>query len=349
MGQPTVIDGDFETELRHHLHHFIWNKRDVGYFPLHALKFAPSAVHDTHLAFLRAGARIIRTNTFQASLDEAKKFYNLDLSEYTALIHKAVKLAREAVENYGKEMGYNLNSEEYKRSRPLIAGVCGSHVILTSLTSPNVNNPRRMVKRKEELIKFHESRVKILLTANVDLLAFQCICTLEETKAVLDILKRYSQVRAWISFFCKEHGKLNDGIEFGEVAALCHNSLPKQIIAIGVDSLQPEPIIPFMRIASEFRTPKIPFLLQACKRHIYTMRIYTDNELSMMMPLDDIKEWFKFGLSYIGGGPYTDAEDIKQICKHVENFYVSSVQDSPQPFTSFKPQSYKNNKALAKL
>jgi homocysteine S-methyltransferase len=63
-GAPLILDGGLATELEaagHDLSDRLWSAR--------LLRDDPAAIEDAHLAFLRAGADIIETASYQASVE----------------------------------------------------------------------------------------------------------------------------------------------------------------------------------------------------------------------------------------------------------------------------------------
>lgn len=88
-----VIDGGFATQLTVHV------GNHVDGHPLWSALFNftnKNAVIQTHLDYLKAGSKLIRTNTYQTSVDGYKKYLNLDNDESIELIRDTVKLAHTA-------------------------------------------------------------------------------------------------------------------------------------------------------------------------------------------------------------------------------------------------------------
>ena len=55
----------------------------------------------------------------------------------------------------------------------------------------------------KELIEWHQPRVKCLIEANCDLIAFETIPSIKEALAVISLLSKYPAASAWLSFSCK--------------------------------------------------------------------------------------------------------------------------------------------------
>lgn len=97
-----VIDGGFATQLSVH----VGDRVDGD--PLWSARFNatnPSAVVQTHLDFLKAGADAILTNTYQASVEGYMEYLQLDIKQSVELIKATVKLAHVARAMFLDEAG----------------------------------------------------------------------------------------------------------------------------------------------------------------------------------------------------------------------------------------------------
>lgn len=84
-----VIDGGFSTQLSKHV-------GPVDGDPLWSARFNftnPEAIELTHLDFLEAGAEVILTNTYQASVEGFTTYLPLNREQSIDLIKSTVKLA----------------------------------------------------------------------------------------------------------------------------------------------------------------------------------------------------------------------------------------------------------------
>tara|TARA_R110002073_G_scaffold140253_10_gene290853 strand:+ start:4028 stop:7639 length:3612 start_codon:yes stop_codon:yes gene_type:complete len=138
---------------------------------------APKVIRDIHTRFLRAGADIIETNTFNAT-QVSMEDYNLQ--SYVREINLAsAKVAREAVDAYLKETG----------KQAFVAGSIGPANKTASL-SPDVNDPAfRAITFDELVVAYHEQAIA-LLDGGVDiLLAETSFDTLNMKAALFAIAK----------------------------------------------------------------------------------------------------------------------------------------------------------------
>src|SRR5690348_9666215 len=88
--RPLVLDGGLSTELERRGHDIsgrLWSAR--------LLKDAPEAVVEVHAAFLRAGAQVITTASYQAT-PEGFARAGFDPATGEALLKRSVELAQQA-------------------------------------------------------------------------------------------------------------------------------------------------------------------------------------------------------------------------------------------------------------
>ncbi|MEC8594971.1 MAG: methionine synthase, partial [SAR324 cluster bacterium] len=115
-------------------------------------------IKDIHLNFLRAGANIIETNTFNANrISQAD--YQLE-SEVSKINLHAAQIARDAINSFQLE----------DPSHPaFVAGAIGPTNRTTSM-SPDVNNPAYRAVNFDEVVDAYKEQVEALVEGGVDLL-----------------------------------------------------------------------------------------------------------------------------------------------------------------------------------
>jgi homocysteine S-methyltransferase len=163
-----VIDGGLGTEVDDRG----YSINDNPLWSASVVQSNPEVIRDIHLDFLRAGAEVIITATFSASIEKFCEHLNMTEDEAKELIKLPVRLAREARDIFIKE-----NPE---RPRPLIAGSVGPYgsgkwefvkdgkaATYTGIYVDSIS--------KETIKEFHRPRIECLLSENVDLLAIEAI------------------------------------------------------------------------------------------------------------------------------------------------------------------------------
>jgi len=309
MSEIKVLDGGFSTQLSTH----VGEKIDGD--PLWTARFLitePKAVFATHLDFLRAGADIIETNTYQATINGFVKYLGITEKESFEIIRKAVDYAKNAVNAYSKEIENNGN---IRNRKPLIAGSCGPYGASLHDGSEYTGSYCINVSR-EFLIDWHRPRIRALLEKGVDLLAIETIPCVREAEAVIDLLKEFPDSRAWLSFSCRDDGKsLADGSNFQEVAMKCYkNALPGQILAIGVNCIAPQCVTTLLQDINKDKSNNfIPLVVYPNSGEKYIVSEGWKKEGETLSLHNFIDEWLDLGVRYIGGCCRTYATDVKRI------------------------------------
>ncbi|KAL6448426.1 hypothetical protein ACFW04_000388 [Cataglyphis niger] len=321
MSQIKVLDAGFSTQLSTH----VGEKIDGD--PLWTARFLitdPNAVFATHLDFLRAGADIILTNTYQATINGFMKYLDITEEESLQIIRNAVDYAKDAVNVYNKEIEDDANVANRK---PLIAGSCGPYGAFlhdgseyTGSYCPNVS--------REFLIDWHRPRIRTLVEKGVDLLAIETIPCVREAEALIDLLKEFPDVHAWLSFSCRNDGKnIVDGSNFQEIAVRCYkNALPGQILAVGINCIAPQYVTTLLKgINRSGSDDFIPLVVYPNSGEKYIVSEGWKKEGEAPSLHEFIDEWLDLGVCYIGGCCRTYATDIKKIRYKVDQRKIQHI------------------------
>ncbi len=137
----------------------------------------PEVIRDIHLAYLRAGADIVETNTFNAT-SIAMADYAMESLAFE-INAAAARLAREAAHQVSGET----------QSPRFVAGVLGP-TNRTASISPDVNNPGFRNTSFDELVAAYDEATRGLLEGGVDLILVETIFDTLNAKAALFALRR---------------------------------------------------------------------------------------------------------------------------------------------------------------
>ena len=158
-----------------------WNREVRGNNDLLNLS-RPDAVRDIHLAYFRAGADIVSTNTF-SSTKIAQADYGMEGIAYE-LNHAGATLAREAAAAAEKEDG---------RKR-FVAGALGP-TNRTASISPDVSNPGFRAISFDQLREAYGEQIKGLIDGGADLLLIETIFDTLNAKAAIYAIAEASAER----------------------------------------------------------------------------------------------------------------------------------------------------------
>ena len=221
-GSPfTVVDGGLSTVLDAQgfdLRHPLWTGR--------LITESPEALVEAHLAYLRSGAEVLITASYQASVAGLE---NMGLSRQAAeaALASTTELAREAVFRHG--------------SAALVAASVGPY----GATRADGSEYRGNYGIDEaELLDFHRQRLEVLVASGPDLLAIETIPSVAEARAIAGAMLSVAPTPSWFAFVCRDaqHTAGGDRIEDAiEVAA----SIPG-IVAVGVNCTDPRLIGPLL-------------------------------------------------------------------------------------------------------
>ena len=215
-----ILDGAMATELERKgadINDPLWSAK--------TLLEQPDLVYSTHLDYLKAGADIICTCTYQATFQGFEE-RGLSLQKSKSIFKHSVDLARRAKHEY-------LNNTAQAGS-PLIAGSIGSYGAFLADGSEYTGNYKI---EKNGLKDFHRFRMEWLMECGIDVFIFETIPSIIEAQAIIELLDEMSNLTALFSFSCKNKMQISDGHLLYEAASLVSDS--KWIISIGMNCLNP--------------------------------------------------------------------------------------------------------------
>jgi homocysteine S-methyltransferase len=286
-----ILDGALATELESRgadLNHPLWSAK--------LLSENPNLIKEVHKDYLLAGANVLITASYQASFEGFAK-YGYSKQEATALMQLSVQLAIEARDEVAVIHDFNGHL-------PLIAASVGPFGASLADGSEYRGDYGLTV---EELMNFHRERMRVLVAAGADLLACETIPCFEEGLALALLLKEFPDVKAWISYSCKDGEHVCSGTAFSECAALANDC--KQVIATGVNCTPPQYVQSLIQLAA--KATKKPLLAYPNKGEVWDAahKCWLPGTVSANFTQDAIT-WFTAGATLIGGCCQTSPADI---------------------------------------
>ncbi len=141
----------------------------------------PQIIEDIHSEYLKAGADIIETNTFNSNRVSMADYKMEDLVYELNLA--SAQIAKKAAEKSSKE---NPNKPRF------VAGAIGPTTRTTSL-SPDVNNPAFRAVNFDQLVEAYTEQLRGLIDGGVDLLLIETIFDTLNAKAAIYAIETYSE------------------------------------------------------------------------------------------------------------------------------------------------------------
>ncbi|XP_017780998.1 PREDICTED: homocysteine S-methyltransferase 1-like isoform X2 [Nicrophorus vespilloides] len=313
-----LLDGGFASQLSCHVRNQIdgdvlWSAR--------FLSTDPEAVIRTHLDFLIAGSNIIETNTYQASIGGFKEHLNLTEEESYALIKEAVYLAKSALERFKKEYIPVADYAKFNNDRPLIVGSVGPYGASLHDASEYSGSYAKTTP-VQTMRDWHRPRIAALVEAGVDMLALETIPCKAEAEMLVQLIKEFPSVKAWLAFSCGQDGKSTAyGENFQQTAKKCYEMNPQQLVAVGANCLAPRLVESLFTGINKGRENRpIPLIVYPNSGESYNVEQgWIDRE--KCEPVETyIHKWLDLGVKYIGGCCRTYAADVTRIGNEVRKW-----------------------------
>ncbi|MFJ6145036.1 homocysteine S-methyltransferase [Streptomyces anulatus] len=215
---PVLMDGGLSNQLEAQgcdLSDALWSAR--------LLADAPEQIEAAHLAYLRAGARVLITASYQATFEGFGR-YGLDRAGTEALLARSVELARGA-------------ADAARRADPgretWVAASVGPYGAMLADGSEYRGRYGLSVR---ELERFHRPRVAALAAAGPDALALETVPDLEEAEALVRVAEE-TGVPYWLSYSVAG-GRTRAGQPLEEAFAVAAGR--DSVLAVGVNCCDPE-------------------------------------------------------------------------------------------------------------
>lgn len=209
---PVVLDGGLSTQLEHRGQDIsgpLWTGR--------ALLADPRAVASAHADYVRAGADVVITASYQisrAGFDAA----GLGRQAADAAIAASTNAAREA-------------------ARGSAARVAASVGPYGAILHDGSEYRGRYGLSHAALVDFHRERMDVIVATSPDLLAVETIPDVEEAEALVDVLADHPAMPAWICFSAADGEHTNAGQSIEEAVAVAASA--PNVVAVGVNCTDP--------------------------------------------------------------------------------------------------------------
>ncbi len=226
-----VLDGGLATELERRgmrLTGPLWSAR--------AVDEAPETVLAVHRSYIEAGADVLLTASYQASsLGFAAAGLPAAQAERAAenALRRSVALAVQA-------------RAEGPRPELLVAASLGPYGAALA-NGAEFHGQYGFASEAEQhaaLVRFHAERIAVLAETEADLLAFETLPSLGEARAIVEALRGWPRVGAWLSFTCRDAERTAHGERLRDCAVLL--DAEPQVLAVGVNCTAPALITPLL-------------------------------------------------------------------------------------------------------
>ena len=215
-----ILDGGLATELERRGHDIsgpLWSAR--------VLLEMPDAIEQLHYDYFASGADCVTSASYQASYDGFAKL-GLTRDETTALLLQSVSLAQRARDRF--------NTQRTDGAERYVAASVGPYGATLHDGSEYHGNYGLSVA---QLTAFHEERFAVLTESSADVLACETIPSLDEARALAELLREHAAATAWVSFTSSDGVHTAHGEELVDCARFLDGA--DNVIAVGVNCVHP--------------------------------------------------------------------------------------------------------------
>jgi homocysteine S-methyltransferase len=275
----TLLDGGLATALED-----LGNTFTSELWTGELLKSDPDQIREAHAAFVKAGAEIIITSTYQVSFPGciAKGWTH---QEVVDALKNSVQLAREA-------------------GSPKVAASIGPYGAYLADGSEYRGNYEAT---EEEIRDFHKERLEILIACKPDYLAIETIPEIREARVLLQLLKDLNNtIPVWIAFSCKDETHLCSGETFRDAARVS-----KELGAdyIGINCTSPDVVTGLLESAKEYG----PFVVYPNAGRTWNEKLKRLEGATVKLSDQHIQQWAECGATIIGGCCGIGPKEIAQV------------------------------------
>ncbi|MFB6624758.1 homocysteine S-methyltransferase [Streptomyces sp. NPDC056374] len=217
-----VLDGGLSNQLEAQgcdLSDALWSAR--------LLADGPEQIEAAHAAYVRAGARVLITSSYQATFEGFAR-RGVDREAAARLLARSVELARAAASDVGEEVW--------------VAGSVGPYGAMLADGSEYRGRYGLSVR---ELEAFHRPRIEALAAAEPDVLALETVPDATEAEALLRAVEGCG-VPVWLSYTV-EGGRTRAGQDLAEAFAVAAGN--DRVVAVGVNCCEPAEAGPAVELA----------------------------------------------------------------------------------------------------
>ena len=277
-----ILDGGLATELEQKdfdLYHPLWSAR--------LLSENPDAIKKVHMAYLKAGADVITTASYQASFEGFAKF-GFSREEAESLLSKSVQIAIESRDEFfAKKDG---------PTKPLIAASVGPY---GAYLANGAEYTGEYGVSNDVLYDFHARRWEILADTGADLIACETIPSFSEAEVLKKLIEQTKNKLTYVSFSCNGSENINDGTPIKRCAEMlvdCENAF-----AVGINCTSPR-FVSNLIDQIKVGAPEKEIVVYPNSGETYHVKSKTWKGTSSEQDLASCSVgWFQQGARFIGG------------------------------------------------
>ena len=287
MHRPRIIDGGLATTLEARgipLHPRLWS---AGVF-----LERPRAVEQVHREFLEAGADLLISASYQMSFAGLER-EGLSHAAAATAMRGTVALARRAARDFDR--------------RVLVAASVGTY----GATLADGSEYRGDYDLDQSgLVEFHRERLDVLGKSGADLLAVETVPAAEEARAIGELLSEGEGIDAWVSFSCRDGGRLRDGTPIGDLARLLDDC--PRVVALGINCTDPQHVASLIDALREGTSKRVVVYPNSGERWDAAARCWSGG-FARARFLELAAGWVRQGVWAVGGCCRIGPSEIREL------------------------------------
>ena len=271
-----------------------------------ALTAVPEVVCAVHTDYLDAGARVITTNTYQATLPGLRQAGH-DTVGARDVIAAGARLANDAARCFERE---------HPEEPVLVAGGIGPYGAYLADGSEYTGAYGIDIFEDPGFQEVHLPRIEVLAGEGIDLFALETLPRLDEAQALASMVKDLApQAQCWVSFQVRPDGAtLADGTPLAEAAAWAAQE--ETVVAVGVNCVAPGVVaraLPVLRAATNK-----PLVAYPNAGDLYDPATKTWQSTGDGAGIPELApSWIDAGVRLVGGCCRTRPAQIRQLARAV--------------------------------
>ena len=275
------LDGGLSTALENN-----GNKLTTSLWSGELIRSKPDEITKAHLDFIKAGAQIIISASYQLSYAGCGA-RGWSESETDQALITSTQLAKNAVAQSGESVKVAASIGPYGASLADGSEYKGNYGV-----------------RKSVLKDFHARRLEKLILSSPDYLALETMPDISEVAILLELLDG-CPIPFWISYSCREGNQTNAGQSFQEAVDVAQVAM-----AVGVNCTKPELITNLLQSAKA----EIPYIVYPNAGKVWDAEVREWLGVSTTgFAANLVDEWNNLGATIIGGCCGIGAKEISEM------------------------------------
>ena len=269
---------------------------------------SPECVREAHRNFLLAGAQLLITSTYQASVPGLCEHANCSPAVAKQHMKAAVSIAQSAIEEV-------TGVKKLRHHLPLIAASIGPYATYLHDGSEYTGVYLDSMPA-DSLCEWYRDQIAVMADTGADLIAFETIPGLREAEIISQVLGEFPSLSAYITFTCKDSQRLTHGEMFRDAFVSLKDS--PQLIGLGINCTAPQFVTPLLASIQDVTHNKL-LLVYPNSGEEWKEGGWVGIKGAKPLP-EYMVEWANLGARWIGGCCRVYPKDIKHMALVMNSF-----------------------------